>query len=152
MRIDGDDARDLFAQARVSRLATVGADSTPHLVPVTFAVIAESHPESADTAAAELIVFAVDHKPKSTTALRRLENIAANPQVCFLVDHFDEDWQQLWWVRADANARVLHGVVRDRALSALAAKYRQYQDVPPTGTAVGALVRRWSGWRAKPES
>ncbi len=149
MRIDGGRAGALFIQARVARLATVGADRVPHLVPVTFAVIPERLPDSADPASGELVVFAVDHKPKSTTALRRLDNIAANPQVCFLVDHFDEDWQRLWWVRADARAGVLDGVDRDRAMSALAAKYRQYRDVPPTGAVVGALVRRWSGWRAR---
>src|SRR4051794_4566263 len=123
MRIAADEAAEMFAHARVARLATVGTELAPHLVPVTFAVIEVPAPDlpapdlpapdlpapdlpapdlpapdlsSPDLSAADLpasawsqvIVFAVDHKPKSTTALRRLDNIAANPQVCFLVDRY----------------------------------------------------------------
>ncbi len=147
MRISPDESRDLFTRARVARLATVGVDLDPHLVPVTFAVVGGvDQPEGDD-----LITFAVDHKPKSTPALRRLDNIAANPKVCFLVDDYDDDdWRRLRWVRADARAGVLDGPVRERALAALVAKYPQYQRVPPTGTVVGAAVLRWSGWRAAP--
>ena len=144
MRIPGDEARALFTRSRVARLATVDRASIPHLVPVTFAVI--DGPGAASSS--EVIVFAVDHKPKSTTALRRLENIAANPRVCFLVDHYDDNWEQLWWVRADAEAGVLQGSVRDNAVSALVAKYPQYREHPPGGTVVGSAVVRWSGWRA----
>ncbi|GAA3437308.1 hypothetical protein GCM10018954_069220 [Kutzneria kofuensis] len=79
---------DRFARARVARLATAGADGRPHLVPVTFAV----HDDT--------VVIAVDHKPKTTTNLRRLRNIRENGQVSLLVDHYDEDWRQLWWVRS----------------------------------------------------
>ena len=65
----------------------------------------------------------MDHKPKSTTALRRLDNIAANPRVSFLVDAYTEDWDRLWWVRADAVAEIVDGPVRLPAVSALRAKY-----------------------------
>ena len=145
MLLTQTEAASRFRAARVARLATVAATGEPHLVPVTFAVI------EADERAAEptqLITFAVDAKPKSTTALRRLDNIAANPRVAFLADVYDDDWNRLWWVRADACAGLLDGAVRDRALSALSAKYRQYRDVPPSGTVVGATVVRWSGWQA----
>ena len=88
-RLDPADARDRFAAARVARLATAGADGVPHLVPVTFAVVRDA--PGAD-AAPDVITVAVDHKPKTTTALRRLANIAENPAVCLLVDAYDEDW------------------------------------------------------------
>ena len=152
MRIPADQARQMFGNARVARLATVGPALAPHLVPVTFAVI-EMPGFDGDVATAtpaQMIVFAVDHKSKSSTALRRLDNIAANPQVCFLVDRYDDDWQQLWWVRADASAAVLDGTERRRALTALTVRYRQYQQVPPTGVVVGSVVSRWTGWRAAP--
>jgi PPOX class probable F420-dependent enzyme len=142
MRMRQESARLLFEQARVARLATVGSAGEPHLVPVTFAVIGTAESDSAG-----MIVFAVDHKPKSTTALRRLENIAANPRVAFLVDSYQEDWEQLWWVRADADAAVLTGAVRESALAALTAKYVQYQQVPPKAVVIGAEVTAWSGWR-----
>jgi PPOX class probable F420-dependent enzyme len=145
-----DAARRRFRAARVARLATVTPQVTPHMVPVTFAVLADDAVPAAEEvrATAELIVFAVDHKPKSTTALRRLDNIAANPSVAFLVDAYDEDWQRLWWVRADGTAGIIGGAVRDRALAELAAKYPQYQAVPPSGVVVGAVVTRWIGWQA----
>ena len=77
-------------------MATVTPDGRPHLVPVVFAV----HEE--------VIYTAVDAKPKTTQRLRRLANIERNPQVTLLVDHYDEDWTQLWWVRADGVATIHH--------------------------------------------
>ncbi|MEV6831038.1 TIGR03668 family PPOX class F420-dependent oxidoreductase [Amycolatopsis sp. NPDC051102] len=126
------EARDRFAAARVARLATVSADGVPHLVPVTFAV---RH---------DVVVFAVDHKPKSTTALRRLANIEANPAVCFLADGYDEDWSQLWWARADGTARVLPP--GSEPVSWLVAKYEQYAARPPEHAVVVTDVHTWSGW------
>jgi len=156
MRMTATQCRDGFASARVARLATVNAAGEPHLVPVTFGVI-DATPVPADLAAddpahqvAQLVVFAVDHKPKSTTALRRLDNIAANPRVAFLVDVYDDDWDRLWWVRADATAAIIDGTDRQRAIAALRAKYPQYDDRPPDGAVVGAAVLGWSGWQAAP--
>jgi PPOX class probable F420-dependent enzyme len=132
MRLGEQEARDRFAAARVARLATAGADGVPHLVPVTFLVDGDG------------IFFAVDHKPKTTTNLRRLRNIAANPAVSFLVDVYDEDWTQLWWVRADGEARVLE--TAERAVGLLREKYPQYRDHPPAGVVVATVVSAWHGW------
>ncbi|GAA4579800.1 TIGR03668 family PPOX class F420-dependent oxidoreductase [Planotetraspora phitsanulokensis] len=134
-----DRARELFAAARVARLATVGAEeaaaAVPRLVPVTFAVVGD------------LVVTAVDHKPKETADLRRLRDIAGNPRVCLLADHYEDDWERLWWARADGLARVVErGPDRDRAVEWLVAKYAQYGDRPPAGPAVLVEVARWSGW------
>lgn len=138
-------ARERFAAARVARLATVGSDGAPHVVPITFAVL-----HSAGTG--DRIVSAVDHKPKSTRALRRLDNIAAHPRVALLVDEYDEDWSRLWWVRADGVARVASGqigpVVDVEPVEALQHKYDHYHDVPPAGPFVVVDVTRWSGWAA----
>jgi PPOX class probable F420-dependent enzyme len=137
MRLDSDQARALFTTARVARLATVSAAGAPHLVPVCFAVAADS------------IYTAVDHKPKRTSDLARLANIAAEPRVALLADHYEDDWTRLWWVRVDGDARmVAPGDERDRALHALAAAYTQYAERPPEGAVVAITPRRWSGWRA----
>jgi PPOX class probable F420-dependent enzyme len=135
-------ARERFASARVARLATVEGDGRPHLVPITFALLARRQ-----------IVTAVDHKPKRTAALQRLANIAANPDVCVLVDHYEDDWGRLWWVRADGRARVLGTAddepeVRERALAALASKYREYRERAPAGALIVVDVTRFSGWTA----
>lgn len=141
MRLPAAQARERFLASPVARLATADESGVPHLVPVTFAGI---NPDGDDE-----LVFAVDHKPKTTTRLRRLANIAANPAVCFLVDEYDDDWSRLWWARADTRASVLAGDRRDRALAALSAKYPQYRERVPAGPVVGARVTRWSGWSAE---
>ena len=128
---------DRFARARVARLATTGADGRPHLVPATFAVHGE------------VVVIAVDHKPKTTTNLRRLRNIRENDQVSLLVDHYDEDWRRLWWVRVDGTARVLTDEAeRAEPVAWLCAKYEQYRERPPTGPVIRIDVVKvvsWSG-------
>lgn len=138
MRLSAAEARARFSAARVARLATVSANGVPHLVPVTFAVVGER------------IVFAVDHKPKSTTRLRRLDNIAENPAVCLLVDVYDEDWTQLWWARADGTGTVL--AADPEAVGALVARYPAYVERRPTGPVVSIEVATWSGWAASSET
>jgi PPOX class probable F420-dependent enzyme len=137
MPLEGEhEARARVAAARIGRLATTRADGSPHVVPCCFAVVGEA------------IVSAVDAKPKSTTALRRLDNVRANPSVALLVDHYDdEDWSQLWWVRVDGRARVVgDGPEREAALEALAAKYPQYRDVAPPGPVLVVEDLAWRSW------
>jgi PPOX class probable F420-dependent enzyme len=88
-----------------------------------------------------------DAKPKRTTALRRLRNVRENPAVALLVDHYDDDWSQLWWVRADGRGRVIEPSVPEavRAVELLAARYPQQR---ATGAVLVVDVRRWSGWAA----
>ena len=130
--------RERFAAARVARLATADAAGRPHLVPIVFAV------------AGEVIYSAVDAKPKRSAALRRLANIAANPRVSVLVDHYDDDWTALWWVRADGTARVLDigSPEGAGAVALLVARYAPYRSQPPPGPVIAVDVARWSGWSA----
>jgi PPOX class probable F420-dependent enzyme len=131
------EARQLFASARVARLATADATGQPHLVPLVFALSGDS------------VVSAVDAKPKRTRALRRLRNIAENPHVALLADHYDDaDWDALWWVRAEGEARVLEGDDAARALALLSERYAQYRAEPPAGPVLAIAVTRWSGWHA----
>ncbi|BBX10021.1 TIGR03668 family PPOX class F420-dependent oxidoreductase [Mycolicibacterium aichiense] len=126
-----------FAAASVARLATVTPDGPPHVVPIVFAV-AES-----------MIFTAVDGKPKTTQRLRRLANIEANPRVSILVDHYDDDWSQLWWVRADGIAAIHHDdPVCERGYDLLRAKYQQYQYVPLNGPVIAVDVDQWTSWGA----
>jgi len=96
-----------------------------------------------------VIVTAVDHKPKRTTDLQRLHNLEANPRVSVLADHYDEDWSQLWWVRADGHARILRGPDRTKPLEWLLAKYDQYADNPPAGPVIWIEATRWRGWAGR---
>jgi len=136
VKLTDEDARHRFELARVAQLATVGADGQPHVVPVTFA------------GQGRVVVIAVDHKPKSTTNLKRLRNIEATGRVSLSVDAYDdEDWSRLWWARADGVARVL-SEEEDRVepVAWLVAKYRQYRDNPPTGPVIWVDVATWRGW------
>ncbi|MFF7191180.1 TIGR03668 family PPOX class F420-dependent oxidoreductase [Streptomyces sp. NPDC008222] len=143
-----DEARRRFTDARVARLATVDSSGRPHLVPVVFARRGDGG-----------IVMAVDHKPKQSQRLKRLHNIAVQPAVCLLADAYDEDWERLWWVRADGGARILPPgapAAQDceeyaAALALLTRKYPQYREMPPDGPVVVVAVRRWTGWRAAAE-
>ncbi|MEU3185067.1 TIGR03668 family PPOX class F420-dependent oxidoreductase [Streptomyces sp. NPDC006923] len=140
-RLSGVEARDRLACCRVIRLATADAWGRPHLVPVVFAL-------DGDT-----LVMAVDHKPKRSLRLKRLANIAVNPEVCLLADGYDEEWDRLWWARADGRAVELPpaswsaGSARDVAL--LVDKYRpHYEGRPPAGPVIEVGISRWSGWCA----
>ena len=130
------EARARFAGARHARLATADAAGRPHLVPIAFAV-------DGDT-----IYSAVDAKPKRTRALRRLANVRENPAVSLLVDHWDEeDWERLWWARADGEGRVLDAGEPEarRAVELLRERYPRQRDA---GEVLAVDVRRWSGWAA----
>jgi PPOX class probable F420-dependent enzyme len=124
-------AAERLAAARVGHLATVGADGEPHVVPVCFAL------------AAERIYTAVDAKPKQTRALKRLGNVRATGRASLLVDHYEEDWSRLWWVRVDGAAEVIDD---DSALDALAAKYEQYRAARPAGPVIAIAPDRWRSW------
>lgn len=131
-----DEARRRFGDARVGRLATVSADGGPQVVPIVFA------------ADGDLVFSAVDGKPKSSRRLKRLRNIEANPRASLLVDHYNEAWEHLWWVRADGIARIdASGPGRDRAIELLRAKYAQYAGMPDSfGDVIVITVDRWLSW------
>jgi PPOX class probable F420-dependent enzyme len=133
--VSPDEARERFAAARVARLATVAPDGAPHLVPIVFALLGET------------VYSVVDEKPKRTTELKRLANVRANPEVTLLADHYEEDWERLWWVRADGTARVLDADEPEarRATEALSNRYPQQR---PAGRVLAVDVNHWTGWTA----
>jgi PPOX class probable F420-dependent enzyme len=135
-----DEAKARFGGARVARLATVDRHSgDPHLVPVCFA-FDEDH---------DTVFSAVDAKPKTTPDLKRLRNIAGHHTVTLLVDHYDDDWQQVWWVRLDGTATVHDRgtATHARGTHALAAKYPQYEQAPSLlGRMIAIEPTRWRSW------
>ena len=128
-----EEARQRFATARVAHLATINTDGTPHLVPIVFALLGET------------IYHVVDAKPKQTKDLRRLENVRTNPQVTLLADHYEEDWRNLWWVRADGTARILTPD-EPEARSATEALSQRYPQQRPIGSVLAVDIERWTGW------
>lgn len=131
-----DDCRRRFSSVPVACFATVTETGAPHLIPVTFAL-----PDPTT------LVTAVDHKPKRTRSLRRLANIAANPLVSVLAQHYSADWSELWWVRIDGVATVT-AQLDAAASAALVARYPQYLEHPPQGPLITVAITRFSGWSA----
>jgi PPOX class probable F420-dependent enzyme len=124
-------------QARVARLATVRSDGTPHLVVVTFALHGDT------------VVSAVDDKPKRSQDLQRVRNLEERPAASVLVDHYDDDWSRLWWVRLDGEAQIVRDEPRRTELLApLAAKYAPYRQALPTGAVIALTVRSTVSWSA----
>lgn len=135
--------RRRVAGARVARLATVDPAGRPTVVPCTFAL-------ATGVPAGDAVYTAVDEKPKGTRELARLRNIEARPeQVAVVVDHYEEDWSRLWWVRLRGRGRVLRGGdERERALELLGRKYEQYREARPGGAVIALDVEEWKGWSA----
>ena len=129
------DMRERVERARAARLATADQRARPHLVPFCFVL-------EGDT-----LYSVVDEKPKRSKRLKRLANIRANPQVSVLVDHYEDDWSRLWWVRLDGLARVVEETAEhDHAVRLLQDKYEQYRREPPTGPVMAVRVTNWRGW------
>ena len=111
--------RTKLEQARVARLATVDARLRPHVVPVCFAYDGK------------VFYTAIDQKPKRVTPeqLTRLRNILEMPQVALLIDKYDEDWTQLWYILVRGKAQLVPmsgNKERAWAIRKLRAKYAQY--------------------------
>jgi PPOX class probable F420-dependent enzyme len=111
---------ELLTSARVGHLATADENSRPHVIPVCF---------STD---GRYIYSVLDQKPKRTalTRLRRVKNILANPQAALLVDHYEEEWGNLWYVMVSGRADlVMEGQEQTDAVALLREKYQQYRDM-----------------------
>ena len=136
-RLSDAEAWRRLAAARVAYLATVRADGRPHVVPIVFAIDDDRR-----------IYSIADPKPKDGLDLLRHRNIAANPAVSLLVEHYDDDWEHIWWVRADATARVVKdGPDRDTAIRLLKTRYLQYETwTTPFGAATVITVERVISW------
>jgi PPOX class probable F420-dependent enzyme len=134
-RVELDTARRRFGEAAVGQLATVTVQGRPHIVPCCFALVDG------------MIYSAVDGKPKSGRPLRRLANLAANGAFALLVDHYDDDWSRLWWVRVDGHGRIVDdGGERSEAIRLLTDKYAQYRAVPIPGPVVALEIEAWTSW------
>ena len=127
--------RRRFASSPVARLSTVRPDGVPHVVPIVFALVDDT------------VFSAVDAKPKRSPHLQRLANVRAEPRCALLVDHYEDDWRRLWWVRADGTGVVVEAPAAEHpGIRALVQRFPQYRDQPPSGPLLVVTVQRWTGW------
>jgi len=116
-----------------------------------------------------LVVYsALDEKRKAVAdprALARVRDIGTRPRVAVLVDHWEEDWAHLAWVRLEGTATLLEppqgGAVASaaamgtpltehaHAVGLLRARYPQYAThALETRPMIKIAVERVSGWLA----
>lgn len=132
-----DAPRAFCERCRVARLATADARGVPHLVPVCYAIIGDS------------LYITIDEKPKRTDIpLKRLRNIAENPEIAVTVDRWDEDWRRLAWVMLRGRAEILiDGEEHDQAQARLRERYPQYRTMDLAPLPVIAMrITRASSW------
>jgi PPOX class probable F420-dependent enzyme len=111
-------ASRLIRSARVAHLATADRNGQPHVIPICF-VFDGKH-----------FYSPIDEKPKrvAPSKLKRLKNIAENPNVALVIDHYDEDWRKLAYVLIFGRARVINrGIAHHQAVRLLRRKYSQYR-------------------------
>jgi PPOX class probable F420-dependent enzyme len=133
-----NDERRFLAQQRIAHLATADRGAVPHVVPVCFAVSAET------------LYITIDEKPKRrpATALKRLKNIAENPAVAVIVDRYDEDWARLGWVMLRGRAEILReGQEHQDAQALLRSRYPQFAAMQIAAHPVIAVrIERTTSW------
>ncbi len=113
----------ILKKARVARLATLDDKNRPHVIPICFVYDGK------------LLYTAIDRKPKRVPRerLARLQNIRSSPRIALLIDEYDEDWSQLWYVLIRGKAKLIPKSAhaeRARAIRKLRAKYPQYAQGP----------------------
>jgi PPOX class probable F420-dependent enzyme len=132
-----DHERRFLSRRKVAHLATADRHGAPHVVPVCFAVEGDA------------LYITIDEKPKrADLPLKRLRNIAENPAVAVVVDHYDDDWTRLGWVMLRGRADVLTGGAEHaRAQDLLRARYPQLNDMQIVSLPVIAVrLERVTGW------
>jgi PPOX class probable F420-dependent enzyme len=131
VRLGADEAWSLLRTSDHGVLGTVHPVRGVDAVPVVFAVDGS------------LVVVPIDTvKAKSTTRLQRVVNLTEDPRCVLLVDHYDDDWSTLWWVRAHGKATVVEG--RHDALTA----FPQYRSEGAVAATIVLRPDTVSGWRA----
>ena len=109
-------ARELLDRSRIGHLATADLGGRPHVVPFCYA------------RDEDVLYFIVDEKPKAAgKRLKRMHNIAENPEVAVVVDVYDEDWTRLEYLMVRGRAAIVDSESEfTGALSLLRARYPQY--------------------------
>lgn len=139
MRLDPDEARRRLAAQVHGVLVTLHPERGPDPQPVVYALSDDGH-----------VGVPIDRvKPKSSSRLRREDNLEADPRGSLLVEHWEtEDWSRLWWVRAQLEhvpdpPAALTDALGDR----LAGTVPQYADKPFHRILVCRVVAV-TGWAA----
>jgi PPOX class probable F420-dependent enzyme len=108
-------ALTLLDQSPIGRLATVDRSGEAFAVPICFLVDGN------------LVYSVIDEKPKRTLHLKRVRNIEETGRATLIVDHYEDNWQQLGWAMLRGNATIVEpGTEHAVAVASLRDRYQQY--------------------------
>lgn len=143
MKLERAAIERILATWPVARLATLAEDGRPELVPVVFA------------ASGGALWSPIDGKAKRGAELARVRNLRRDTRLCLLIDHYDADWTQLWWLRIEGRGAVVRADSAEAraAADALRAKYPAYASgatplFDRNPTLIRIDVEKSFGWRA----
>jgi PPOX class probable F420-dependent enzyme len=134
MNLDEDRCWTLLAGARHGVLGTVHPVRGVDAVPVVFAVIGHA------------IVVPVDRvKAKRSLGLQRLVNLERDARCVLLVDHYEQEWSRLWWVRVHGLAASQPAAAADVSeLASLFPAYRAPDAIASVITLTATAVKGWA--------
>jgi len=136
--------RDLLRESRLGHLATSNRSRVPHVVSICF-VFHEGW-----------IYSSIDEKPKrrEPEELRRIINIRANPNVCVVIDHYEENWRKLKFIIIHGKAEMIQsGKEHQQAITQLRKKYQQYRSMSlQTRPIIKISPTRIKTWRSATKS
>ncbi len=135
MNLDEHDCRTRLGDADHGVLATLHPERGVDAVPVVYALVESRVIVPLDTV-----------KAKRLDRSGRLENVARDDRCVLLVEHYRDDWSQLWWVRMHARAVTI--TPSPAALDALARRYPPYRQAGVIPQALELTPTAWYGWRA----
>jgi PPOX class probable F420-dependent enzyme len=137
MRLAPDACWARLRAAGHGTLGTVHRERGVDAVPVVFVV---------DDG--EIVVPIDTVKPKTGRRLQRLVNVEGDDRIVLLVDRYDDDWSQLWWVRLHGRARESEPSEVQRA--ALARAFPAYRRPGAVAGVLVLTVEAVTGWSAEP--
>lgn len=140
--LDEKTVHELIDSSQVARLAQLDNEQAVHAIPFVFARVGE------------MLYSPVDGKPKRHAALSRLNWIEKHPQVTVLIDHYEDNWERLWWLRLYGEAVKVNSTDPhwDSATLGLKKKYPQYDRISMFNgepTMLRINVARWKYWAAQ---
>ena len=137
MQLSADAVEAILERWPMAVLTTLG-ERGPHAVPIVFA------------RAAGALWSPIDGKPKRGGELARLRHVRRDPRVALLFTHYEDDWDRLWWLRADGEAEIrdAHDAECEAALAELRRKYPQYQRTELIGPGAALLRIRITSQRS----
>ncbi|MCH2410876.1 pyridoxamine 5'-phosphate oxidase family protein [Myxococcota bacterium] len=142
-RISSSEVETILEKWPVARLATIDELDRPRQIPIVFVRNSSG------------LWSPIDGKPKRSHRLSRLEQIRLHPNVSLLLDHYEENWNRLWWLRIEATASIVslddNLDLRKELEGLLQKKYSQYSQTETflgTPTAIKLSISKYATWVA----